>query len=86
MIAAADLRKVELLADLPENELTWLGEQGEEMRLLAGEALFQPGDPADYMFAVIEGESQIRRNGEHGKLTSTTSSPARLPACSLIRG
>jgi signal transduction histidine kinase len=69
MIELSGLRKVALLADLPDDQLEWLAAHGEELRLAPGEALITPGDPADHMFALLEGETQLRRTGEDGKST-----------------
>jgi signal transduction histidine kinase len=47
------------LADLPEDLLAWLAENGELVEGDPGERLFTEGDPADYMFAMLSGAFQL---------------------------
>jgi signal transduction histidine kinase len=58
-----DLRKIEIFADQPEDQLAWLAQQGTEIRLQPGESLFEVGAPADRMFVFFEGEVELRRDG-----------------------
>jgi signal transduction histidine kinase len=58
-----DLRKIEIFADQPEEQLGWLAQQGTEVTLEVGERLFQTGDPADRFFVFFEGEVELRRDG-----------------------
>ena len=60
MIEAQDLRRITVFSDLPEDQLAWLAEQGEEVRAQAGEILIREGDPAEHMFVFFEGELQGR--------------------------
>jgi len=55
MIEASDLRKIETFADLPEDQLAWLAEQGEDRRAVDGEIMFRDGDAADHMYVYLEG-------------------------------
>ena len=64
MSLVEDLRKNKVFGDLPEEELAWLAEQGNEVRLAPGESLFQAGAPADRLFVLFEGEFHGRRDGE----------------------
>jgi len=61
MITADDLEGIEVFADLPEKDLQWLAEQGEDIWMEPGTQLFQPGDPADHMFVFFEGSGELRR-------------------------
>jgi len=61
MIATADLRKIETFEDLEEADLQWLAGHGDEVVLEPGGRMFQPGDPADYMFVFFEGSAEFRR-------------------------
>ncbi len=61
MIELDALRKVEAFKDLPDDQLQWLSDHADDLRFETGDNLFQPGDTADYMFAFLEGEMQIRR-------------------------
>jgi signal transduction histidine kinase len=60
MIEARDLRGIAVFSDLPEEQLAWLAEQGEEVRAEAGDVLFREGDAAEHMFVFFEGEFEGR--------------------------
>jgi signal transduction histidine kinase len=64
MIEIAELRRVPVFADLPEDQLQWFLSQVEDRRFKAGDTLMSPGDPADAMFVLLEGDLQAR--GEFG--------------------
>jgi signal transduction histidine kinase len=51
-----DLQRIAEFEDLDERALLWLAENGETRSLASGEVLFRAGDPADSMFALLEGE------------------------------
>jgi signal transduction histidine kinase len=53
------LKKVELFADLPENDLARLCQMTEEVRLTAGQELFAEGSPGDRAYIMQEGELEI---------------------------
>jgi len=53
---AGELRRIPEFEDLGDAELAWLAENGRVTSLQAGEVLFRVGDPADAMFALLEGE------------------------------
>jgi signal transduction histidine kinase len=50
------LRRVQVFADLPEDQLQWFVDNSEEHRYVAGDAMFRKGDPADRMVVYLEGE------------------------------
>ena len=56
MSGASELRRVGIFADLPDGDLDWLAFTGQMVALQPGDALFHQGDPANLMFAVVEGE------------------------------
>lgn len=58
---AAALRTVPIFADLPATDLEWIGERAELLELDAGDVLFGPGEPAEWMFVAVEGVLQARR-------------------------
>jgi signal transduction histidine kinase len=60
MIEARDLRGISVFSDLPEEQLAWLAEHGEEVRAEAGDVLFREGDAAEHMFVFFEGEFEGR--------------------------
>src|SRR5271167_3081233 len=55
------LREMPVFADLPEDQFSWLVSQFEEVRLEAGEVFGRQGDPADWLFVMLEGELQFHR-------------------------
>jgi signal transduction histidine kinase len=59
MLTAADLRRVDVFQDQPEEALAWLASVAEERVLEAGETPFRRGDPATYMTLLLEGGFQI---------------------------
>ena len=60
MIQASDLRTIPMVSDLPEDQLQWLAQHSEEIRAKPGEVMFREGDPAEYMYAFLEGELEAR--------------------------
>jgi len=64
MVEKAELLRVPVFVDLPDDQIAWFISQAEELRLKAGDTYFRQGDPADAMFVVLEGQLQAR--GEIG--------------------
>jgi signal transduction histidine kinase len=64
MVEKSELLSVPAFADLPDDQIAWFLSQSEEIHLKAGDTPFRPGDPADAMFVVLEGQLQAR--GELG--------------------
>src|SRR6185436_17628710 len=62
----AALRKIEVFADLRNDQLQWFAASGEELRLGPGETLLREGDPADALFVLLEGEVRGRRENAGG--------------------
>ncbi len=56
----SDFRKIPAFADLPDEHLSWLAAQAQELALNSGEVLVHEGAPADAMFVLIEGETEAR--------------------------
>lgn len=56
-----DLRKISVFADLPEDQLAWLAERFEEVRIEAGEFYAREGDPLEHLFVILEGELRLQR-------------------------
>ncbi|MGB8323326.1 MAG: hypothetical protein WCE52_10240, partial [Candidatus Acidiferrum sp.] len=59
----ADLRKIQIFADLPDDEIEWVAQRMEEVNYPAGFIYGRPGDPIEYMVVLLEGEVQFERNG-----------------------
>src|SRR3989442_13720469 len=64
MVEKAELLRVPVFVDLPDDQIAWFIGQAEELRLKAGDTYARQGDPADAMFVVLEGQLQAR--GEIG--------------------
>jgi signal transduction histidine kinase len=64
MVSAAELRRVAAFSDLPDNQIDWFLRHAEEILLQAGENFVNQGDPANWLFVLLEGVFQWR--GEFG--------------------
>jgi signal transduction histidine kinase len=58
------LRRVQVFADLPEEQLQWFADNTEELRLAPGDVLFRKGAPADVMAIYLEGEVRAYRDDQ----------------------
>src|SRR5215813_4163689 len=63
----ARLREINVFADLPDEQLTWLAERAEDYRFAPGDVMIQEGSPADAMIVYLEGDSQGRRESAGGR-------------------
>lgn len=66
-VALEELKKVIALSDLPEDHLKWIIEHSEGFEFEDGEIVAKTGEPADWMFFIIEGRVDYYRN-VNGKL------------------
>jgi signal transduction histidine kinase len=64
MVEKSELLSVPAFADLPDDQIAWFLSQSEEVRLAAGETYVRQGEPADWMFVILDGQLQWR--GEFG--------------------
>src|SRR5436190_9598084 len=64
MAEKSELLRVPAFADLPDDQIAWFLSQSQEVHLTAGETYVHEGDPADWMFVILEGQFQWR--GEFG--------------------
>src|SRR2546422_640406 len=64
MIDKSELLRVPAFADLPDDQIAWFLSNSEEVRVAAGDTYARQGDPADWMFVILEGQFQWR--GEFG--------------------
>ena len=58
---AGDLRKIEIFADLPIEQLDWLAEHLQEVHFQPGEIIGREGEPLDNLTVIFEGEIRIQR-------------------------
>ncbi|MFY9853045.1 MAG: cyclic nucleotide-binding domain-containing protein, partial [Terracidiphilus sp.] len=56
-----DLRKIEVFADLPREQLDWLAEHLQLKCFQPGEIMGREGDPIDNLAVILEGETQMQR-------------------------
>ncbi len=61
------LRTISAFAGLSGQEMDWLAAHAEDSRYEAGETVSRPGDPADHMIIMLEGELEFRREVGNGE-------------------
>ena len=55
------VEKITPLAGLPGPEREWLARHGQEIRISAGDVLFEEGGPAEELILILKGELHVRR-------------------------
>jgi signal transduction histidine kinase len=60
MVENSELHSIPVFAGLPDDQISWFISQSQELSLKAGEPYFRPGDAADAMFVILEGQLQIK--------------------------
>src|SRR3984957_6467180 len=60
MVEKSELLRVPVFADLPDDQITWFISQSQETAFKAGEVYSRQGDPADFMYVILEGQLQGR--------------------------
>src|SRR3989454_9784210 len=78
MIDKSELLRVPAFTDLPEEQIAWFLSQSQETHVKAGDTYVRQGDPADWMFVILEGQFQWRL--AFGGVTTVSS---LQPCCSL---
>jgi signal transduction histidine kinase len=73
MVSSLELRRIAAFSNLPDDQIRWFLSHVQEVCVQAGEAFVRQGDPADWMFVLLEGLFQWR--GEFGG--DTVSLPAK---------
>ena len=74
MIEKSELLQVPAFADLPDDQIAWFLSKSEEIHYAAGDVYVREGDPANWMFVLLEGQFQWR--GEFGGETVVFTSQA----------
>jgi signal transduction histidine kinase len=72
MVDKTELIRVPVFADLPDDQLAWFLGNSQEIHVVGGDIYVRQGDPADWMFVILEGQFQWR--GEFGGDTVVASS------------
>ena len=67
------LRKIEIFADLTEEQLDWFASNSEDLHPSSGEILTHEGDPANVLIVILEGELRGRRESAGGPPMFTAS-------------
>ena len=78
MIDINTLRQVPLFAELSDEQLQWLAEQGTEVWLERGEIHRAQGDPADHVFVILLGEVRVMEKVGDQELVLATYGPNTL--------
>jgi len=60
MVDKSELLKVPAFADLPDDQIAWFISQSQELSLKEGDTYLRQGDPADWMFVILEGQLQVQ--------------------------
>ena len=60
-VIMAALEKIVPLQGLPVEDREWLASRGQEIRIKAGEVLFEEGQPSEYLILILKGELHVRR-------------------------
>jgi len=68
-------RAYSLFAELPIEHIDTIGAGLQRMEAPAGETIVRQGGPADKFFIVVEGELEVMREGDEGKVTIETLGP-----------
>ena len=61
MVEKSDLRRVPAFADLPDDQLDWFLGNSQELHVAVGDTYIRQGDPADWMFVILEGAVSVAR-------------------------
>src|SRR5213082_43434 len=72
MVDKSELLRVPAFADLPDDQIAWFLSQAQETHIKAGDTYVRQGDPADWMFVILEGQFQWRGEFEFA-------APLKLP-------
>ncbi len=70
-VSKDELRTVGIFHDLPDEQLDWFLEHATELRLAPGEVYVRPGEPADRMLVLLEGQLQGRIEGANENVFTT---------------
>lgn len=60
MAEKSELMRVPLFADLPDDQVSWFLNQSQELALKPDDIYIHQGDPADWMYVILEGQLQAR--------------------------
>jgi signal transduction histidine kinase len=73
MVSSLELRRIAAFSKLPDDQISWFLSHAQEVPVQAGEAFVRQGEPADWLFILLDGLFQWR--GEFGG--DTVSLPAQ---------
>jgi CRP-like cAMP-binding protein len=72
VIQTSELRELGILEGLPTDRLDHLGRNMEELRLAKGQSIYRPGQPAKYLYCVLEGVIGISLVGSEDSFVRLT--------------
>jgi len=78
MVTIDALRQVPLFAELSDEQLQWLAEQGTEVWLRPGEFHRREGDLAEHVFVMLTGEVRVTEQVGNRELVLATYGPKTL--------
>ncbi len=78
MVDKSVLLRVPAFADLPDDQLSWFLGNSQEIQVVAGDTYVRQGDPADWMFVILEGQFQWRGNEFGGDTVVASSKPGDI--------
>ena len=82
-----ELRRIAILADLPDERLAELARHGTELTLESGEYLFREGEEATFLSLLLDGELETTRSVGGDELPLLHHEPGGfLGAISLVTG
>lgn len=77
MAEKSELMRIPLFADLPDDQVSWFLSQSQELALKPDDVYIHQGDPADWMFVILEGQLQAR--GElAGEMVTISTKPGDI--------
>lgn len=84
-VTAAELARVSLFEDLPDDELAGLAAVSTRRWLADGDVLFEQGQPARTLYVVLTGGLVLRAGGEGSSVIVDTLRPGDLVGWSAMR-
>src|SRR5438128_11203279 len=87
MVDKSELLRVPAFVDLPDDQIAWFLSQAQETHIKAGDTYVRQGDPADWMFVILEGQFQWRGEfrGETIVLSAEPGGDTRLLPLSRVK-
>ena len=85
MVSSLELRRIAAFSNLSDDQISWFLGHAQEVSVQAGEAFVRQGEPADWMFILLDGFFQWRGDSAV-TLCHFQRKPAMLVGCFLSPG